>query len=53
MRIEKEKRPMLISFYPNITAITEADRKAWWESGKGTYNADLVAKIIKIKRLLS
>jgi len=54
-KIQKQERPFYLSDYPAVTAITEADRKAWWESflGKGSYNSDLVRRISSIKRYTS
>lgn len=36
--------------YPQTTAINHADRKAWWCYWRGTYNKDLVDRIIEVKR---
>jgi hypothetical protein len=36
--------------YPQQTAINHADRKAWWCVWRGSYNKDLVDRIIEIKR---
>lgn len=53
MKREKNERPMNIAIIPLVTAITEADRRAWWESGKGTYNAELIRIISNVKRFIS
>lgn len=36
--------------FPQLTAINDADRQAWWCSWRGVYNKDLIDKVIQVKR---
>lgn len=36
--------------FPKQSAINHADRKAWWCVWRGSYNKDLIDRIIEIKR---
>lgn len=53
MKSEKLERPLNIANMPLVTAILEADRKAWWLSKRGTYNSELLRRIGDAKRFRS
>lgn len=47
---QKTVRSRVTELFPQLTAINDADRKAWWCVWRGSYNKDLVDRIIEIKR---
>ena len=47
---QKTVRSRVTELFPQLTAINDADRKAWWCSWRGVYNKDLIDRVIEIKR---
>jgi hypothetical protein len=51
MRVQKSKTEANQQPHPQSTAINHADRKSWWcGTFRGSYNKDLVDRIIEIKK---
>jgi hypothetical protein len=51
IRSNQKKEMPQQQYHPQPTAINHADRKSWWcGSFRGSYNKDLVDRIIEIKK---